>query len=419
MYGGIYIEQFGRREVLVVKEGSVKFGHKIWMAGVVMVLLKTGLAGGFENALYRDVLPVFTFIQQQGGDGSWAWQMQINSVFLLHGYYQEYSFGEQLWSESEGESASVQKEETVQTDGSVVSSLEAMFEEENQRAQQSLLEEAMMQEQQQHMEQQTASAEFVPHTMVQQVDLSRLQDYETLISEFYTIDSNTMAGSDQLDAVKLASMDMTISKEGDAPQILIYHTHSQEGFADSTPGDDSTTIIGVGERLAQILTEDYGYTVLHHTGKYDVDSRDDAYANSLPGIEQVLEENPSIQVIIDLHRDQMPEETKLVMDLDGRPTARFMFFNGLSRSRKTGDISYLYNQYQQENLAFSFQMKKKAEEYYPGLTRKNYLKAYRYNMHLCPKTLLIELGAQNNTVEEAMNACEPLAHILDMVLSRQ
>ena len=95
----------------------------------------------------------------------------------------------------------------------------------------------------------------------------------------------------------------------------------------------------------------------------------------------------------------MPEETKLVMDLDGRPTARFMFFNGLSRTKKTGNISYLYNENQEDNLAFSFQMQMAAAQYYPGLTRKIYLKGYRYNMHLRPRYLLVELGAQNNTVE--------------------
>ena len=157
--------------------------------------------------------------------------------------------------------------------------------------------------------------------------------------------------------------------------------------------------------------------MLHHTVAYDADTRDDAYSRALPGVEQVLEENPSIQVVIDLHRDEMPEGTRLVMDLDGRPTARFMFFNGLSRTKKTGNIAYLYNENLDYNLAFSFQMQLKAEEYYPGLTRRIYLKGYRYNMHLRDKFLLIELGAQNNTVEEAMNACDPLAHILDLVLS--
>lgn len=258
---------------------------------------------------------------------------------------------------------------------------------------------------------------FTPHVQQTTVDLPALGSYETLISTFYTIDANTMAGSEQLNVEKLLGRNMTLNQEGEGPQILIYHTHSQEGFADSVPGDAGTTIVGVGARLAELLQNQYGYRVLHHTGQYDVETRDDAYANSLPAIEQLLAENPSIEVVIDLHRDSMPEETKLVMDLDGRPTARFMFFNGLSRTKNTGNIAYLYNENQEDNLAFSFQMQLKAMEYYPGLTRKIYLKGYRYNMHLRPRTTLIELGAQNNTVEEAMNACDPLAHIIDMVLS--
>lgn len=262
----------------------------------------------------------------------------------------------------------------------------------------------------------TALSNF--RTAVQQVQIDRTQlaDYETLVRNFYAIDANTMAGSDQLSVEKLLGMDMTLPQEGDGPQILIYHTHSQEAFADSVPGDVNTGIVGVGECLTKILTEQYGYRVLHNTGQYDVETRDNAYSRALPAVEQILAENPSIQVIIDLHRDEVAEETKLVTDIQGRPTARFMFFNGLSRTRKTGDIDYLANENQEANLAFSFQMQLKAAEYYPGLTRRIYLKGYRYNMHLRPRTLLVELGAQNNTVEEAINACDPLAHILDMVL---
>lgn len=96
--------------------------------------------------------------------------------------------------------------------------------------------------------------------------------------------------------------------------------------------------------------------------------------------------------------------------------ASIMFFNGLSRTTANGDIGYLYNPYIQDNLAFSLQMQITAEEYYPGFSRAIYLKGYRYNMHYCPKTLLVEVGAQTNTVEEAMNAMEPLADILAKVL---
>lgn len=262
----------------------------------------------------------------------------------------------------------------------------------------------------------TALSNFRPAVQQVQIDRTQLADYETLVRNFYAIDANTMAGSDQLSVEKLLGMDMTLPQEGDGPQILIYHTHSQEAFADSVPGDVNTGIVGVGECLTKILTEQYGYRVLHHTGQYDVETRDNAYSRALPAVEQILAENPSIQVIIDLHRDEVAEETKLVTDIQGRPTARFMFFNGLSRTRKTGDIDYLANENQEANLAFSFQMQLKAVEYYPGLTRRIYLKGYRYNMHLRPRTLLVELGAQNNTVEEAINACDPLAHILDMVL---
>ena len=262
----------------------------------------------------------------------------------------------------------------------------------------------------------TALSNFRPAVQQVQIDRTQLADYETLVRNFYAIDANTMAGSDQLSVEKLLGMDMTLPQEGDGPQILIYHTHSQEAFADSVPGDVNTGIVGVGECLTKILTEQYGYRVLHHTGQYDGETRDNAYSRALPAVEQILAENPSIQVIIDLHRDEVAEETKLVTDIQGRPTARFMFFNGLSRTRKTGDIDYLANENQEANLAFSFQMQLKAAEYYPGLTRRIYLKGYRYNMHLRPRTLLVELGAQNNTVEEAINACDPLAHILDMVL---
>lgn len=247
-------------------------------------------------------------------------------------------------------------------------------------------------------------------------DWGSIREYEDIVSAFYAIDSTTSITDDQLNLENLLGKDMKIEGDTEKPQILIYHTHSQEAFADSVEGDISTTIVGAGDRLARILTEKYGFSVLHHTGQYDVEARDYAYSNALPAIEQVLAENPSIEVVIDLHRDAVAEGRKLMVNLQGRPTAQFMFFNGLSRTRSKGDISYLENPYINDNLAFSFQAQVACNEYYPGLARRIYLKAYRYNMHLKAKCMLIELGAQTNTVEEIMNACEPLAHVLAKVL---
>lgn len=266
------------------------------------------------------------------------------------------------------------------------------------------------------VKQQTQTTEFVPHEKQIVLNMEDYKDFSTLFKTFYAMDSNTMVGKDDLNVDTLLATDVSIDKTAPGPHILIYHTHSQEAFADSIPGDKSTTIMGAGEKLAKLLSEKYGYSVLHHTGEYDVGDRDNAYSKSLPALEQVLAENPGIQVIIDLHRDGVAEDRKLAVDLEGRLTAQFMFFNGLSRTKNTGDIDYLYNPYQAENLALSFQMQLAVDEYYPGLARRIYLNGYRYNMHLRP-SLLVELGAQTNTVEEIMNAVDPLAHVLDLVFS--
>ena len=249
-------------------------------------------------------------------------------------------------------------------------------------------------------------------------NLEELSDYEYLLSHFYTVEPTTAVTAQELDAEKLLAEDMTIDRTVDGPQILIYHTHSQEGFADSVPGDPSTTIVGAGEYLAELL-RNRGYQVMHVTSVYDlIDGeldRSEAYSRAEEEISQILAEHPSIQSVIDLHRDGVAEGTRLVTELNGKTMARFMFFNGLSRTKKNGPIEYLYNPYIEDNLALTLQLKLTCDQYYPGLARNIYLKSLRYNLHLSPKALLIEAGAQTNTLQEILNTMEPLADVLDTV----
>lgn len=268
---------------------------------------------------------------------------------------------------------------------------------------------------------QQTTAETAVLAAEQKVVYSRekLNDFDYLLQNFYQVDNTTTINSSQLNADSLLGKDMRLSHDASTPQILIYHTHSQEGYKDSIPGDAATSVVGVGDYLTKLLTERYGFSVIHHKGEYDVGDRDHAYSKAAPALEQVLAENPSIEVVIDLHRDGVREDTRLVTEINGVEMAQVMFFNGLSRTTKMGDIDYLYNPYITDNLAISFQMQLKAAEYYPDFTRRIYLKGYRYNMHYCPKSLLIEVGAQTNTVQEAMNAMIPLADILNKVLTAQ
>lgn len=254
------------------------------------------------------------------------------------------------------------------------------------------------------------------------VSLEKLSDFDYLISHFYTVDSSTSVSAKDLNAEKLLKKDMTIDKETKGPKILIYHTHSQEDFKDSQKGDTKTTIMGMGAYLSELLNDTYGVETMHHTGVYDlIDGKMDrskAYQLAEEQVSKILKENPSIEIVIDLHRDGVGNDTHLVTEIDGKPTAQIMFFNGMSRTKANGDIAYLYNPYIQDNLAFSLQMQILATKLYPGFTRHIYLKSYRYNMHLKPKTLLIEAGAQTNTVEEMRNAMVVLARVLNECVNK-
>lgn len=254
--------------------------------------------------------------------------------------------------------------------------------------------------------------------------LAQLSDFDFFIKNCYIVDS-TITSESIFNANQFMEQDLTLPIDSSKPQILIYHTHSQEAFYDSRSGVVADSIVGVGEVLAKILEEDYGIQVIHDTTTYDlVDGkleRNIAYNVALPSLEKILEYNPSIEVVIDLHRDGLddgmdPEKGKRVTTIDGKKCAQIMLFNGLS-TNKNGPIDYLENPNLEENLAFSFQLFMEGKEIYPDLMKPIFLKAYRFNLHLKGRSTLVELGTQYNTVEEAKNSMQYLAELLVGVLT--
>ena len=249
--------------------------------------------------------------------------------------------------------------------------------------------------------------------------MEQLGDFNFIKDNFYVVDSTTSLLPEEMSADKLAE-DVSVDIASGEYKVLIYHTHGSEAFVDSRPGVTEDTIIGVGDELTRILEEKYHIKVYNDRNVYDMVNgtldRSYAYNLSREGAKKVLAENPSIEVAIDLHRDGVAESTRLVTEIDGKPTARIMLLNGVSRLNTKGDIEYLHNPYRQTNLAFSFQMYVEGKKLYGDYLRKIYIRGYRYNLDLLPRTALIEVGAQNNTVEEEKNAMEPLADILYKVL---
>ena len=362
-----------------------------------------------EDMVIRTLMPGYT-AAVQGWTANWmAWLLE--PTLPVYGYLTSQTIQEKGET---GTDASVEEQQAA--------SEETEYSEETEHSQETeLLQETVPGEaagEGQKTVQEDKSAREAVSTAVSPDLLQQLSDYDYLLNQYFTVDAGTTADARLLDASKLLTEDLSIRKNPQVPQILIYHTHSQEEFADSVPGDTKTSIVGMGEVLAEAL-QDYGYQVIHDTGVYDlidgVLDRSAAYDYARVAVENILQEYPTIEVIIDLHRDGVDGQ-KFVTEIDGRPTSMIMFFNGISRNSQDEPIAYLANPYTQQNLAFSLQLELAAREKYPGYTRNIYLKAERFNLHLRPRSLLVEAGTQLNTVEEEKNAMQPLADLLHEVL---
>lgn len=253
------------------------------------------------------------------------------------------------------------------------------------------------------------------------VDKININTNDDLKKYVYTVDETAYFDIDELDVEKLKNLNLTGNLYGESPKVLILHTHSQELYIDSNGVDEG--IIGVGSELANILSNKYGVSVIHDIGEYDFDSgivvRNGSYENMEVGVKKILDKYPSIDVIIDLHRDGVPDDVKLVTDINGKKVAKVMLFNGVTALNKNGnkiELDYLKNEFLEENLAVSLQMFLYMNEKNNGLMRKIYIKPYRYSLHMRPKSMLIEVGANTNTFEEAKNAVPYIAKAIVEVL---
>ncbi|MDR2903699.1 MAG: stage II sporulation protein P [Clostridiales bacterium] len=271
----------------------------------------------------------------------------------------------------------------------------------------------------------TTTAPGLPEDFLPTADnLHQLQTFDDIKKYLYYIDETAYADETLLDLDGLMAVDTKIKLSGkNEPKILIFHTHSQEDFIDSKPGEEADTIVGAGSVLADILARDYGVGVVHDFGQYDVvggeNVRGESYERMAPNVRKILAKYPSVEVMIDLHRDGVPANTRLVTEINGETVARLMFFNGILCERvgeRGQPVANLPNPYLKENLAMSLKMQLTANERYPGFTRMLYLKPYRYSLHMRPKSLLVEAGANTNTVDEVKKAMAPLAEILYAVI---
>ncbi len=246
--------------------------------------------------------------------------------------------------------------------------------------------------------------------------------YDEIFSSTYVVDSRAGIAEGMFDFQAFEKEDLTLTKPTNSePKVLIFHTHGNEQYKDSK--DISEGVYLLGETLEKELEEKYGINTVHIEKRYDiVDGKTQilgAYERMEPDVQAMLKKYPSIEVCIDIHRDGLPGDMKQVVDVNGEKYAPLMFVNGLSSFNNKGtveELTDLANPNLETNLAFSYRLKQATNAKYKGLFKDIYLNAYRYSLHMKPKSILLEVGAQNNTVEESVRSTKKFAEILAGVL---
>lgn len=220
-------------------------------------------------------------------------------------------------------------------------------------------------------------------------------------------------------------VDLKIENKSD-PIVLIYHTHTTEGYQTLDLGwysnsvvtrskDSATNMVRVGDEIAKQL-EEAGIGVIHDKTIYDT-TYSGAYYRSEDQIEKYMEKYPSLQVLLDIHRDAIKNPdtgvmTKPTAEINGKKAAQIMIVSGCEDGGVVGFPDWEYN------LRFALNLQKECEDKYPGLVRPLFFCSRQYNMHKSHCSLLIEMGSDANTLDEAAYSGRLLGDALSSMLER-
>lgn len=257
-------------------------------------------------------------------------------------------------------------------------------------------------------------------------------DKEFPVNEITITEGNVSYKNIQVKNASSADIDIKAELDGklgfatedtDEPQVLIYHTHTSESFLKYDTGsfyegfyprttDKTENVCAVGEQIAKQLNA-HGIKAIHDTTIHDYPSYNGAYDRSYETVQKYLKKYPSIKVTLDIHRDGIgtdTEKSKPVFEYDGKKAAQIMILSGYNYDGCEEFKDWEYN------LRFALQIQSKAVSMYPNMVRPLYFADFMYNMNVNTGSLLIEIGAESNTIEEVKYSGYLLGNVLSEVL---
>lgn len=239
---------------------------------------------------------------------------------------------------------------------------------------------------------------------------------------------NNTAGVDiDVPALLAQGLPFTIEQSNE-PQVLIYHTHGTECYSDFDSGyyikegdttrstDTSKNTIRVGDAIAEVLNNN-GIVTINDRTMHDKDSYTGSYSRSEKTVREYLEKYPSIKVVIDGHRDSITRSNgtkiKPTVEINGKKAAQVMVLAGC----ESGDVTNYPNW--QENLRFNLLLQRRLESDYPGLARTMSFKSCKYNFNIINGSILLEIGTEANTLDEAIYSGQLIGEALVKVFKGQ
>lgn len=246
--------------------------------------------------------------------------------------------------------------------------------------------------------------------------------------DYSTIGSNTkICGVNANNSSKFTlnqselNQDLTIFKDRSKSKILIMHTHTSESYTSSPEytyeqtgnfrtQDSNYNVVRVGNELKGLL-ENKGFNIIHDETYHDYPAYSGSYDRSLETVKNILGNEENIDIVFDIHRDAVSNNSgfRPIIEIQGKTAAQIMFVVGTNG----GGLSHPD---WKENLKLAIKIQKKADELYPGLFRPMIIRNSRYNQHLTRGSLIIEVGATGNTLDDCLVSMEFLANVLEAVL---
>lgn len=228
----------------------------------------------------------------------------------------------------------------------------------------------------------------------------------------------------EIDVDKLLSEKLSFSIDSDDPQILIVHTHTTESYTDSgktkytasdsdRSTDENKNMIAVGNALSEVLNE-RGIKTIHDTTVHDYPAYNGSYERCKATVLKNLSEYPSIKIVLDVHRDGIVREdgtkVKVASEVEGNKTAQCMLVVGTN--------SELTHDNWTENMKLAVKIQNEANKLYPGFMRPINLRSERFNQQLTKGSLIIEVGSNGNTLNEAVYSAKLMGNVISKLFSK-